>query len=500
MLRQSAPSIAIIGGGFSGTMALYHLASHAPEGSTLLLFDKEGLFARGIAYSTRDPWHLLNVRASRMGAISGEPRHFYDWLHRYPEKWRHLAPDFLTMEVGELTYMPRMVYGAYLADLLTQAQQTAKSRQITIHLKQDAIKSLAPVTPQAGAPLHLTSQRGEMFEVSKVILAVGNIAPRSHLFDGLVPCAELVANLWHQRADSFLQHPSLAHLPADSTVAIFGTGLTMVDAVASLYYRQFPGKIIAISRHGLLPRVHRHSQEYPPFLHEGNTPLTALGLHQAIMQEIEKAELEGYDWRMVIDALRKHTNMLWQRLPLQERRRFMEDVMPWWNVHRHRMPQRSFEMMEELRLQGRLTLLPGRVMHLSRQPEGFALYMRSRSEENIRQLSANYLINATGFSYDIAQSQNPLLMQMRDEGYLRVGALRTGLETDGEYRITGRAYGSIYATGPLLFGELLESIAVPELRDQAKEAVEKLLTDLEEEQAGIPISRPWRFPHSGSGI
>src|SRR3954463_2528335 len=65
--------VAIVGGGFSGTILAAQLAR---RGVASILIDGSGRMGRGVAYSTTEPAHLLNVRAEGMSAWSGEPDHF----------------------------------------------------------------------------------------------------------------------------------------------------------------------------------------------------------------------------------------------------------------------------------------------------------------------------------------------------------------------------------------------------------------------------------------
>jgi uncharacterized NAD(P)/FAD-binding protein YdhS len=58
----SARRVAVIGGGFSGTLLSLHLAQ---RGADVLLIDAADRLARGVAYATRRSDHLLNVRAGR---------------------------------------------------------------------------------------------------------------------------------------------------------------------------------------------------------------------------------------------------------------------------------------------------------------------------------------------------------------------------------------------------------------------------------------------------
>jgi uncharacterized NAD(P)/FAD-binding protein YdhS len=73
-------SIAIIGGGFSGTLLAVHLLRRAPSGVRISLIERSTRFATGLAYGTQHAGHLLNVPAGRMGAFHDKPDDFLSWL------------------------------------------------------------------------------------------------------------------------------------------------------------------------------------------------------------------------------------------------------------------------------------------------------------------------------------------------------------------------------------------------------------------------------------
>src|SRR5436190_93629 len=98
--------VAIVGSGFSGTLVAVNLARLA-RGRPLrvVLFERRERFARGVAYSTSCPQHLLNVPAGMMSALVDEPDDFLSWLQaRDPAAHRG-------------TFAPRRVYGEYLEEL-----------------------------------------------------------------------------------------------------------------------------------------------------------------------------------------------------------------------------------------------------------------------------------------------------------------------------------------------------------------------------------------------
>jgi uncharacterized NAD(P)/FAD-binding protein YdhS len=66
-------SIAIVGAGFTGTLLAVHILRHAQTPVSLVLIEKRDAFGRGVAYSTGNPSHLLNVRAANMSAFPTTP-------------------------------------------------------------------------------------------------------------------------------------------------------------------------------------------------------------------------------------------------------------------------------------------------------------------------------------------------------------------------------------------------------------------------------------------
>ncbi len=104
--------IAIIGGGAAGTLTAVHLL-RAETAGPIVIVERDDRLARGVAYSTTFPEHLLNVVAANMGGIAGRREHFRDWLAAQGEA----APDG--------AFLPRMTFGRYLTDLLAERVRAA---------------------------------------------------------------------------------------------------------------------------------------------------------------------------------------------------------------------------------------------------------------------------------------------------------------------------------------------------------------------------------------
>ena len=69
-------TIAIVGGGISGTLVVLNVLKQSQVPVSILWFDDKNAFCKGLAYSTQNDGHLLNVRASNMSVFVDEPEHF----------------------------------------------------------------------------------------------------------------------------------------------------------------------------------------------------------------------------------------------------------------------------------------------------------------------------------------------------------------------------------------------------------------------------------------
>ncbi len=339
--------IAIVGGGAAGVLAAVHLRrTLPPHAARITIIESRNALGHGLAYSTADPGHLLNVRVSNMSAFPDEPDHLINWLKQYGEAFGVCGPT-------PYCFIPRSAYGAYIASLAHKLIGSGSARHL-----QDRCLGVS----ETGDGVVLSLQSGGSLVADHVVLATGNNVKRS--LEGIP-------------ADQPWGEDALAGLAPDAPVLILGTGLTMVDMVLSLMRRGHSGKITALSRRGLLPHAHRQVGLRPiatnaiPF----GADLTAL---IAWLRELSDQEMrKGGDWRSVIDGLRPHTRRLWQSMSAEQRRRFLRHARPYWDVHRHRMAPQIEQQLGELRNENRLEIIVGRIKSAA-QSSG-ELRLRSRS-------------------------------------------------------------------------------------------------------------------------
>jgi hydroxyacylglutathione hydrolase len=452
------PAIAVIGGGASGALFTLHvLRAAGHRRGRIDVFDPSGTLGRGVAYSTPHGEHLLNVPAGRMSAFPDRPDDFVTWLEAAGRPWRHT--DFV----------PRQVYGSYLVERLNEAIEWTRGT-IAVEVHPEAVVGL----DHGGGRSLIRGDGGTAVWVDAVVLATGLGAPRDPIAGSLGPGADrYVADPWRPDA--------LDAVGADDTVSFVGTGLTTVDAVALLLARGHRGRLHACSRHGLFPRAH-DGNPMPAASPDGSTATwngarSAREIVRQVRAQVEKGEIHGRDWRSVFDELRRQTPVVWSSLAEPERDRLLRLVQRQWDVHRHRIPPGSADVLARAIRTGQLTVAKGRLdkVHVD---EGRLLVTLRRGERCGGGWATDWLVNCTGPRYELDFAADPLLHSLAQQGCARPGPHGLGLDTGADGRvlsIEGRAQAWLWAMGALRRGNLYETTAVAELREQAASIADQVL-------------------------
>jgi uncharacterized NAD(P)/FAD-binding protein YdhS len=438
--------LAVIGAGFSGTIAVLHLLRQLPPDQPVLLCERAPEFARGVAYATGDADHLLNVRATNMSALADDPDHFASWLQRRAAQTTHgLHPT------GAGLFASRGLFGEYLRTLLDTALRESAGQARLRLMPDDATDA----TPLRGGGYRLRFAGGSEIDVAGLVLAMGNLLPEEK------SDPNICANPWGEKASR--------KLAGDQPVLIVGTGLTMVDLVISMRRRGFTGRIVAMSRGGLLPTAHEAVDPWPtPRLTDAELKSLPL-LMDRIRREVRAAERHGVDWRAVIDSLRPFTAQIWGGMPLAERRRFLRHARRYWDVHRHRMAPPHAAMIAELQRDGALQVQAGRIHKLDSSGNMVHVHYRLRGADNEQVLRVQRVIMANGLEA-IHRSRDPLIAGLVSSGLARFDKHGMGLDVTESLqavRTDGTPADRIWALGPIVRGVFWECIAVPDIRGQA---------------------------------
>jgi uncharacterized NAD(P)/FAD-binding protein YdhS len=295
--------VAVIGAGATGSALVIQLVRRLPAGSRILLLGTPRETARGVAYGTALPGHLLNVRAGRMSVIDDEPGHFVRWL---ADAGRWGGP---AAEIAE-TYIPRPVYGSYVADTLQRAIAGARGR---VHV--EIVAGTATELGEHHGHYVVQTAAGERMQAGTLALCLGHGRPEFPIAaDAVDPEARprMIADPWSDHRT--------ASIGPDERVLAVGTGLTMVDQVLALAARGHRGPITALSRRGHLPSAHRARRSEPRTIDLPAGPLSTRTLVRLVVAAARDDIAAGGDWRAVVDGLRPVTQDAWRRLGHAERR------------------------------------------------------------------------------------------------------------------------------------------------------------------------------------
>lgn len=463
MTRNPHYDVAIIGAGFGGSMVAVHLAQCAPPGVKVALIERSGRYGCGVAYSARTPLHLLNVPAARMSAFPDDPGHFLRWLETNPQAWIRSG---LT-GIGGSSFVPRALYGEYVRSIL----EAEKDRL-------DRITRLAiDIRPLLDGTQRVVFDDGHYLFARKVVLALGNFPP-GH--------PKLEDRRFHQSA-RYLRDPwsseTLDRISAPGDILILGSGLTGLDLLQVLQRRKHEGMIHVLSRRGLFPQPHQLAPTWQLTIPADHLPRTIGRLLHFIRLEVNQAMRQGVSWRAVIDALRPHTQELWKKLPLRERRRFLSHLRPYWESHRHRVAPQVLAVKTELERAGRLRCHRGRLLAISEGDDHLGVTFTSSAQDRTISGRFSYVINCTGPECNFQQLDDPLIVQLFGRGLVRPDPLFLGLDVDSSGALLN-AYGQpsndVFTLGSPCKGYLMETTAVPEIRVQAAALARRLIEDLNE--------------------
>ena len=418
--------VAIVGGGASGTILAAQLAR---RGIHAALIEGGGRAGRGIAYSTTEPAHLLNVPAEGMSALAGEPEHFAKLFEAHGGHRRGFAQ--------------RRFFGRYLGDILDEAVASGCI---------DVVHHSAVGAERTNGRWRILLSDGSAIDAAAIALAIGNQEPAAlRVFAG--EQQRFISNPWGAEAKRAVDDLALN----GGDALLVGTGLTMVDLVLSLEAAGHRGGILALSRRGQAPRAHDDFEAAPVDVEE--VPHRRVG---AMWRWLRRRSAE-VGWRAAVDSLRPHSHRLWQSLDLPERQRFLRHARPWWDVHRHRIAPDVAATIARLVAEGRLEIMAGRILESKASSDGLEVELRRRGFTSSQRRTFAYAFNCTGPLHSIEHTRDPLLRSLLEGGSARPDDLGIGLQVDEKSRAGER----LWALGPLTKGRYWEIIAVPDIRDQA---------------------------------
>ncbi|MFM9105819.1 MAG: FAD/NAD(P)-binding protein [Chloroflexota bacterium] len=452
-------AIAIIGAGATGATLAIEMCRRLPAGEEVLLIGDAGRPGAGLAYGAARPEHLLNVVAGGLSIDPAHPDDFADWL---------LARKLPGVRLDDALqrFVPRLWFGEYLADRLDEAAAGGPGRPRVTVVTGRAV-SLIPV--HDGWRIGLAD--GGEVAAAQAALCLGN-------FPGRLPLAgeRIAPGVADRIIHDPWRDPRLKEIRPGDDVLALGAGLTMVDLALTREALGHHGRIVAVSRNGLLPAAHVSPRQ---------TPIAPEGLRGgeslAEVMRVARTAAAAHPWRQVVDGLRPVTQAIWTGWSERERRRFQRWLATPWGVARHRMAPEVDARIAGAVVAGRLGVGAARLERLGLAADG-----RIAAETRLRGggtdiLAVDWVVNCSGPDRDLRRQDDPLLRWLLASGVARTDALRLGLDSDDADRIidaAGDAWPDLYALGPMTMGRLWEIVAMPDIRVQAQRVADRMANRL----------------------
>ncbi|MEI9996980.1 MAG: FAD/NAD(P)-binding protein [Rhizomicrobium sp.] len=432
--------VAICGNGAAAVALFRALARNAHGPLSITIVGPEAQFAKGAAYGTSDPAHVLNVPAEKMSADAEEPDQFVDWLGR-----QHVRiPD------GPDRFVPRELYGRYLVDLVESTRQQFRGK-IELNILSSEVVGLG--RQQDGWCVFHTAG---VLSAGKLVLATGHGSPRplARLFGGEVAHA-VVDDPWGPWS-----------VESTARILIVGSGLTAVDTALTRLDEGHRGKIVMLSRHGRLPQMHVAHQAGAAL--PGPYPDRASMLLQSLRSAVRK-DAPAPEWQAFIDAMRPHWREAWSALREADKRRALRHGLSIFNTHRHRVAPHQGRQIADAIADGRVEILRGRLLDLT--PHCNSVLAHIATATGRLEAVFGRVVNCSGPNSDVDRSPGTLLKTLIARGLARPGPADLGIDVDDADRVLdrdGAPQPDLFAMGALTRGKWWEITAMPEIARQAR--------------------------------
>lgn len=421
--------ILIVGGGASGLLVAINLARLSQEPLALTIAEPREILGQGVAYSTSDSAHLLNVPAGRMSALVDDPAHF---------------SRYIGCDAG--AFISRSEYGRYL--LATFLEFQGANPLFSFRHEKVLVESIE----RLDGHFVVHSDSGAMGKFDAIVLATGHgQSISSTSISRLSGNPRIVLDVWRDLIPQ-----------SDGTMISVGTGLTFIDHALTHLRRNPSNRAIGISRTGWLPLPHLKKRAEPLAV-----PEPARATSDGMRAFIESSS----DWRAAQDGVRHELPEIWYRWSEEEKQRFMNRHLRWWNVHRHRVAPEIDEELQEMATSGRLQVISGEIEKIDPTDDGLEVSLTDG-----RTLESDFLINSMGYR---SGEDSQLIQSLVVKGLAELGPLDMGISTDfPSFHVKSAKTGGegLFAIGALLIGERFETTAVPELKVQAHEISTLLLS------------------------
>jgi uncharacterized NAD(P)/FAD-binding protein YdhS len=201
-----------------------------------------------------------------------------------------------------------------------------------------------------------------------------------------------------------------------------------------------------------------------------NAPATVRERVQWVRALIDDATAQGEGFQAVMDRLRPHVERLYRSLSVDDQRRFLRPLRPYWDVLRHRAPVASLARVTRLQEAGRLERTAGRVVAEDRSGPRIEVTVRTRSGALLHD-SVDAIVRCIGPAMSLRESATPLTESLLRAGLAVADPTGVGLATDPAGALveaSGASSRFLYGIGAVRRASSWETTAMPDISVQAR--------------------------------
>lgn len=463
--------IAIIGGGPAAVSVCMQIVeefknNNLNEPTEIMVFEKENFIGPGLPYSKKENCYILNLPKEVMEPVYGNKGKFAKWSKEYTD-----CPQ-------NTSFPPRYYFGLYLKFLAEKLEK--ESQYNLVKIKYYTNSEVLDLKEDKEILTVYTSK--ENYQINYAIFCTGHMP--SSTYTQLIGTPGYIHDPWKEGV--------YENIDKSKPIVIIGTRLTAIDVAMKLSSCEHQGKIIMVSRSGLLPTV--LSKEIPPYplkyltlenfdiiTKSGLKPLSLDSLLTLFWKEISEAEnqiitLESLcksykdispldwinrqieisekktkPWQQVLFAIYPIIPNIWSMLKIEDRKEFIRKYKSLFLTYLAAFPLDNAYRVQSLLKQEKLIVEGGVQSIIKDKNNLFNIKL-----ENSKNIKSEILINATGPGYNPLLA--PLYQNLIFSGLLRkhhAGGIDVDPQTLKVFNKHGKLHQRLFAIGEITSGACL---------------------------------------------
>lgn len=442
---MSKTTIAIVGGGCSGTMIAAQQMLKLMKEKTIAdwaaspdykihfkIYDKAGSVGRGEPYALdKDGIFLLNQPVYAMSPFPENPHHYSTWLSN--KQYSYSQDDFT----------PRSIYGEYLQEVFKKATQAYTTLNCgNVELIESHVMNVSP--HESG--YMIISDDHNIDHADMVVLASGH--SRSDLLSEYNHNPHYFSAPYNQEKAKRILRRSV------DPVLIVGTSQSMLDSLALLDFIKFPNPIYAVSRSLVRPwffdakahRKNKGSYQYQFLTKKAvnqRAELSFEDLKNLFDKDLEEGKNQGFPMGHIVSRFNPH-ELIDTIESCYTRDNFSKCIAHVGSLYGNPTSPERFKLMQEYEKSGQLRFVQADILEadIAVMNDGFNIKLKGRDTLKISALfnSSSYSMKAIS---DNDYVSSPLLRRLND-----AKALKRHKGDKNAFAFGEQNWNNLYLAGP----------------------------------------------------